>query len=209
MLLRFENFINEELFIQTKEPKKGVHNILYIHGSRGELSNDEFQKVNVSRRNQTMYNMFSQFGDNVYWPSLYYHGGDMIFDEMEEMIHEKNIDVLVGNSAGGYVSFYLSNKYNLPNLSVNPAMAESSEAPTLQYMKELFDEINGNQIVVIGEEDSKVNGGVDGEEVIKLLKIIEFEQAGGEIITLPGVKHRLEPKIFNEVFRYFYKKCVR
>jgi hypothetical protein len=207
MIHSFDDYINEEIYFNKN--LKGAHNILYLHGSRGELSNDEFKKVNVSRRNQNMYNVLSQFGDNVYWPPLYYHGGDMIFDEMEEMIQEKNIDILIGNSAGGYVSFYLSNKYGLPNLSINPAMAESSEAPTLQYMKILFDEINGNQIVVIGEDDSKANGGVDGQEVIKLLKIMEFEQVGGEIITLPGVRHRLEPKTFNEVFRYFYKKCVK
>ena len=200
----------EELYIRKKyaDQNPGQHNILYLIGSRPDLTPD--LGFNFPRRTKDKYNILSQFGDIVHYPLIHWRGGDMIFDEVEEIIEEKNIDVLVGYSAGGFISYYMSNKYKIPNLSINPAMAPTSEAPRLQTVPDEARKasICGKQLIVIGEEDSLANGGVDGDLVVKDLRNKGFEESGSEFLFLPGVRHRLDYDQFNDAFVYFYKKFV-
>ena len=201
----------EEIFIKQKQTqqKLGQHNILYLIGSRSELTPEG--RLNIPRRNQRTYNILSQFGDNVFYPSLYYRGGDMLFDEVQDIIDNDNIDILIGNSAGGLLSFYLSNKLKIPALSINPAICPTSEAPRLQTVPEEAKRatINGKQLVVIGEKDAKNVGGVDGHLTIDILKEMKFEEKGGEILILPDTFHRLNAEQFNDVFVRFYKKFIK
>ena len=201
----------EEIYIRQKQNQKkpGQHNILYLIGSGPELTSKG--KLNIPRRNQRIYNVLSQFGDNVFYPSLYYRGGDILFYEVQEIIDNEDIDILIGNSAGGLLSFYLSNKLKIPALSINPAICSTSEAPRLQTIPEEAKNatINGKQLIVIGEKDAKSIGrGVDGHLTIDMLKEMRFEENGGEILILPDTFHRLSSEQFNEVFVHFYKKFI-
>lgn len=206
MIKKYNSFIKEEIFIKLKEIDVTAPSILYINGSRPLLTEDG--KLNVNRRSQLVYNNLSQFGDNVIYPSVYWRGGEMIFDEMIEIVENNNIKAIVGNSAGGYVSFYLSNAYNIPSISINPAMASTSEAPLLQPvpLEIKNSSLNSQQLIIIGDKDTKTDGGVDGKLVMNDLKKIGF---GGEILILKDTYHRLSDYQFKETFRYFYKKYVK
>lgn len=210
-LKKFTDFLNEKLYLTYRQQKNiiGNHNILYLIGSRSELTSNG--KLNIPKPNQSIYKILSQFGDKVEYPILYWRGGNMLFDEIDEIIKEKSINVLVGNSAGGFLSFYFSNKYKIPSLSINPAFAPNSEAPILQTLPSDIKDASlcGKQLVVIGDKDSKSIGGVDGQLVINHLNNIGFEEKGGEILILPNTKHHLTDQQFNSVFKHFYKKYVK
>ena len=92
MIKKFNLF--EEIFIRPKEIDPTKPSILYINGSRPLLKEDG--SLNVNRRSQLIYNRLSQFGDNVIYPSVYWKGGEMIFDEMIEIVENK-VNIVVTN----------------------------------------------------------------------------------------------------------------
>jgi hypothetical protein len=197
-----------EIFTQLKDPDPASPAILYINGSRPLLKDDLTLVVN--RSNQNTSNIVSQFGDRIIYGNVYWRAGEMIFDDMMEIIENNNIKAIIGNSAGGYTSFYLSNKYKIPALSINPAMCSTSEAPTLQPLPADVKAapLYPKQIVIIGDKDSKAVGGVDGELVMNDLKKMGFEEKGGEIIIYRDTYHRISKEQFDKAFKYFYKKYV-
>lgn len=196
-----------EIFTQLKDPPKGTRSILFINGSRGWLKDD--LSLNIYRRNQDSSNILSQFGDHVIYGGVYWRAGEIIFDDMREIIENNNIVAIVGNSAGGYTSFYLSNKYKIPAMGINPAMCSTSEAPTLQPLPEDIKvaPLYPKQLVIIGDKDSKKVGGVDGELTMKMLKEMRFEEKGGEILIVPA-EHKITREQFDNAFKHFYKKYV-
>lgn len=204
MLKKYDKFLNEEIFIRKKDMDPSEPSILYINGSRPLLREDGSLVIN--RRSQITYNILSQFGDNVIYPSVYWRAGEMIFDEMIEIVENNNVIAIVGNSAGGYVSFNLSNEYKIPAMSINPAMASTSEAPILQPVPFGKSSIYPKQLVIIGDKDEKKTGGVDGQLVIKDLKNMGFR---GEILILENTHHRLSSKQFDDTFKHFYKRNIR
>jgi hypothetical protein len=208
MIKNFNNFINE-IHTQLKDPPPDTPCILFINGSRGWLKDDG--SLNIYRRNQTISNTLSQFGHHVIYGMVYWRAGEMIFDNMREIIENNKVKAIVGNSAGGYTAFYLANKYKIPAMSINPAMCSTSEAPTLQPIPV---DIKGiplfpKQLVIIGDKDTKTSNGVDGELTIKDLKEMGFEEKGGEILILKDTYHKISKEQFDEAFKHFYKKYMR
>lgn len=200
----------EELFIRNKYSDK--EKILYLGGSAPELNRKG--KLIVRRGKQSLYSILSTFGDDVLAPKIYWHGGNYLFDEISDIIETENIKALVGNSAGGLLSFYLSNRYKIPAMSINPAIAPTSEAPTLQIIPDdvIMSKLNPNQLIVIGEEDRKSNwkkgGQVDTHLVLSMLKELKFEEKGGTIIIYPDTYHSISNWQFRESFKIFYEKYL-
>lgn len=207
MIKKYNTFINE-IFTRPKVVDPKTPCVLFINGSRPWF-NDK-GALNINRRKQSTSNILSQFGDHLIYGDVYWRAGEMIFDDMMEIIENNNVVALVGNSAGGYVSFNLSNRYKIPALSINPAMASTSEAPVLQPLPEdvknspLFPK----QLVIAGDKDTKANHGVDMHLVLEDLKKMRFEERGGEIMVLKDTYHRISNEQFNTAFRHFYKKYV-
>jgi hypothetical protein len=197
-----------EIFTQLKEPGNAP-SILFINGSSGWLKDD--LSLNINRRNQLRSNILSQFGDQVIYGSVYWRAGEIIFEEMIEIMESRNVKAVVGYSAGGYISFHLSNYYKVPAMSVNPAMASTSEAPILQPLPDEFKNIPiyGKQLVVVGEKDTKADHGVDMPLVVEDLKKMGFENKGGEFLFLKDTYHRVSPEQFDSCFKYFYKNFVK
>lgn len=198
-----------EIFTRLKTIDPKTPSILFVNGSRQWFKDDG--SLNVYRKNQSTTNILSQFGHNVIFGSVYWRAGEMIFDDMIEIIENNNIVAIVGNSAGGYISFYLSNRYKIPAMSINPAMASTSEAPTLQPLPTDVENspIFPKQLVIAGDKDSKANFGVDMELVLNDLKEMGFEEKGGEIIVLKDTYHKISPEQFDSTFKYFHKKYMR
>jgi len=112
----------------------------------------------------------------------------------------------MGNSAGGYMAFYLSNYYKLPTLLLNPALALSSEAPNIQKMpKEFYDApIYNKQMVLIGNRDLKMRGGVDFNLVLEFLQSKDFFKIGNKMYMEDGISHGVSSVIFEKYFEKFY-----
>jgi len=199
-----------ELFIRPKTPKGDESYIIYINGSSSLLRGDG--SLSIRRRNQKVYNVLTQFGDDILYPSIYWKdAGEIVFDEVMELIDSHNVKAIVGNSAGGYTSFYLSNYYKIPSMSINPAMVSTSEAPVIQPLPQKIknSDLFSKQLVIIGDKDTKKDFGVDGHLTIEMLKSMNFEKQGGKILILKDTYHGLSPEQFNESFKYFYKKFVK
>jgi len=196
-----------EIFTQLKDPGDKSC-ILFINGSRGWLKDD--LSLNIYRRNQDTSNILSQFGHHVIYGNVYWRAGEIIFEDMREIIESHNVKAIVGNSAGGYTSFYLSNKYRIPAMGINPAMCATSEAPTLQPVPEDIKScpLYPKQLIIIGDKDTKAAGGVDGELTMKMLKEIGFEEKGCEILIYPDTYHKISREQFDNAFKHFYKKYM-
>lgn len=206
MIKKYGAFINE-IFTTPKEVDPSTPSILFINGLRDWFKDD--MSLNIYRRNQTTSNILSQFGHHLIYGMVYWRAGDMIFDDMMEIIENNNIKAIVGHSAGGYASFQLSNGYKIPAMSINPAMASTSEAPILQTSPFKNMPIFHKQLIVAGDKDTKANKGVDMELVIKDLKEKEFEEKGGEIIILKDTYHRISEQQFDSCFKHFYQKYMK
>ena len=86
-------------------------NILYLHGL---MSSNQSPKVDWLR----------ELGHNVYNPKLNYkEEGYTIWNSLENLCEEHPIDLIIGSSMGGHLSFHLGNKYNIPTLLFNPSLA--------------------------------------------------------------------------------------
>ena len=166
--------------------------------------------LNIYRRNQDTSTILSQFGHYVIYGGVYWRAGEIIFDDMREIIENNNIKAIVGNSAGGYAAFHLANKYEIPAMSINPAMCSTSEAPTLQPLPDDMKNLPlfPKQLIVIGDKDTKADFGVDGALTTQDLKKINFEEKGGEILILPNTYHRISDEQFDNTFKHFYKKYM-
>jgi len=203
---KFNSFVNE-IHTQLKDPGDKPC-ILFINGSRGWLKDD--LSLNIYRRNQDTSTILSQFGHHVITGSVYWRAGEIIFEDMREIIESHNVEAIIGNSAGGYASFYLANKYKIPSMGINPAMCATSEAPTLQPLPDDMKNLPlfPKQLIIIGDKDTKADFGVDGALTIEDLKKINFEEKGGEIIILPDTYHKISREQFDSAFKHFYKKYM-
>lgn len=145
---------------------------------------------------------FTMFGDELIYPSIYWYEGDYLFPLLESIVENKKPDMIIGYSAGGYLGFHLCNKYKLKGLHFNPAIASTSEAPTLQILPDEYKDIPifNDQMMIIGEKDRKWRGGVDGHLVIKYLDSIGFS---GEINIIPDLEHGVPIQLFEMAFKYF------
>ena len=159
-------------------------------------------------RNQYFIDTFTMFGDELIYPTIYWYEGDYLFHLLENIVEKKKPDMIIGYSAGGYLGFHLCNKYKIKGLHFNPAIASTSEAPTLQKLPDDYNDVPvfGNQVMIIGDQDKKWKGGVDSHLVIKYLKDKSFESAGGEIIIIPDLEHSVPISLFKMAFEYFRKK---
>lgn len=178
--------------------------ILFINGFRHWLKDDN---LDVYGKDDKTLKILSQFGNKILHGSIDWKSSEYQIDEIRRIIDNNNIVGIVGFSAGGYVSFNLSNEYDIPALSINPAMASTSSAPTLQPIRK--SSLFPDQIVVIGEEDTKDLKGVDGELVKNDLEKMKFEDMGGEVVILEDTRHLITNEQFDGVFKHFYKKYVR
>lgn len=193
MIKTFENYLSR------------TGDILYINGFRHWLKDDT---LDVYGRDDKTMKILSQYGNNVIHAEIDWKNNENQINKVLNLIKLNDVKLIVGFSAGGFVSFELSNELRIPALSINPAMAPTSAAPQLQPMPFERNNINPNQIIVIGDQDSKENKGVDGDLVIDILNSLKFKEKGGEIKILRETQHLLTESQFDTIFKYFYKKMI-
>jgi hypothetical protein len=194
MIKTFESYL-------AKKPS-----ILYVNGFRHWLVGDF---LDVYGRDEKNMKILSQFGNPVIHAEIDWKSSENQIVGIVDIIRNNDICAIVGFSAGGYVSFELSNKFRIPALSINPAMARTSAAPQLQPMPFESDNINSNQVVVIGDKDTKETKGVDGDLVIDMLNDLKFTERGGKIIKLKDTMHLLTEAQYDNIFKGFFKKYIK
>jgi hypothetical protein len=148
--------------------------------------------------------VFTMFGDQLIYPEVYWYEGNYLFQYLEDIVEKEKPDLIIGYSAGGHLGFHLCNKYKIKGIHFNPAIAPTSEAPTLQILPEDYKDIpiNYDQVMVLGENDRKWRGGVDTHLVLKYLETIGFDEKG-EIFLIPGLEHEVPLSIFKMVFELY------
>ena len=174
--------------------------VMFITGSC--WMRDKEGKLLPFVKSQGFIDLFTVFGDELIYPEIYWYEGNYLFPYLEKIVEKEKIDLIIGYSAGGHPGFHLCNKYKIKGIHFNPAIASTSEAPTLQILPEEYKNIPvfQDQIMVIGEKDRKYMGGVDGHLAIKYLKSRGFD---GEIHEIPNLVHDVPYQLFQMVFEYY------
>jgi len=153
-------------------------------------------------RNPHFIKAFTSFGDNLVYPPLYWYEGNYMFPYLEKIVEKEHPDLIIGYSAGGHTGFHLCNKYKIKGIHFNPAIAHTSEAPTLQIATDEYKNLSvfNDQVIVLGENDRKDRGGVDAHHVLTLLEQKNFN---GEILVIPEMGHEVPINIFKILFEYY------
>lgn len=112
--------------------------ILYLHGLDGTLSDD---KREVLERHF-----------NIVAPQLDYRNTPDMYEKLNKLIEEENIQAVIGNSMGGCFAYYLSSAYNLPALCFNPALGYRP----LNFDFSHIQHSNNRKTFVIGTKDTVV-----------------------------------------------------
>jgi hypothetical protein len=144
------------------------------------------------------------FGDQLIYPEIYWYEGNYLFPYLEKIVEKSHPDLIIGYSAGGHPGFHICNKYKIKGIHFNPAISSTSEAPTLQILPDDYKNIPffPDQVIVIGEQDRKYKGGVDGHLVYKHLESIGFDKTG-EILIIPELEHDVPISLFKMLFEYY------
>lgn len=176
--------------------------VMFITGS--SWMRDELNNLKPFIKDSGFINIFTMFRDELVYPEIYWYEGDYLFPYLEKIVETEKIDMIIGYSAGGYIGYHLCNKYKIKGLHFNPAMASSSEAPTLQLLPNDYKNIPAfnDQAIIIGENDRRYKGGVDGDLVLQYLEYIKF---GGHIHVIPNLEHDVPSEIFTLFFKKYRK----
>jgi len=104
---------------------------IYIHGFSGS---GQGSKANIFRE------YFKEKNCSFIAPSLSYIP-ELALSTLEELIESYNEQVnLIGSSLGGFYAIYLSNKYNLKTVLINPAVyPHNTLKETSSQIKNLYD----------------------------------------------------------------------
>ena len=183
-------------------------NILSIQGSTREV---DTQGNPIPFEISNKVPIMKKYGDNVITPVVRWYSDPNLFKTINDVIEKNDIGAIVGNSAGGYLAFYLSNYYEIPSLMLNPAVAPTSEAPTIQKVPSDFIEspIFNKQMVIIGNRDLKKRGGVDFNLVVDFFQQKGFFKVGNKMFLEQGMSHWVPNDIFEKYFDKFYKLYIK
>lgn len=120
-------------------------NVLYFHGLGGGYSEDNEKIIlkNLAEGSAILYPTMDY--------TLMYNSGVNPIDVYSELKYVKDyIDVVIGNSMGGFVAFHVAKRLNKPCLLFNPALMET----TMSYkmfgvgLEDVEDRGNYNHIVI-------------------------------------------------------------
>lgn len=122
-------------------------NIAYLHGLESSIKDGNPKIIFL---NDTF--------DQVYAPSIDYRD-PFAFDQLLNDIKEMHVDLIIGSSMGGYVSYLIGSKLSVPTLLFNPAVCGRSFDPTVDDSKMC----NTKHTVYLGKNDMVI----DGESVMQ------------------------------------------
>jgi predicted esterase YcpF (UPF0227 family) len=159
-------------------------NILYIHGLNGSLS-DEKRSI------------LETYG-TVYSPSIDYEANPNSIEHLKEEFQNKDINVIIGSSMGGFVGYYLSIAFQRPALLFNPALVYRSVYQNIPEYKNPF---HSFKKIVLGAQDEVV---YPKNTIVFIADRIK-ENTDFQISLRQDLAHRIPLDIFEEEVKTFFK----
>lgn len=153
--------------------------ILYLHGLDSLGLTTEKQEI------------LEKFEFEVIAPIINYREQNTSFFDV--LINKHKPELLIGSSMGGRFAYWLSNKYTIPAILLNPAIGHElceQILPIADYEKE---KSHAKQLFVFGEND----------EVVKMNDVIAFTGPAIHCITLEETAHQLSAEDLETALFYY------
>lgn len=160
-------------------------NILYLHGLDSSLSDKKRQ-------------ILIRYG-KVFAPKIDYRKNKNSISQLVSEFRNKNIDIVIGSSMGGFVGYHLSDALQKPALLFNPALAQRSIS---QEILEYNNTEPNFKRIVIGAQDEVV----DPAETMKFLAETLSTRINYEIHFRTDLAHRIPIPIFEEEVKLFFDR---
>ncbi|OJJ15811.1 hypothetical protein BKI52_36435 [marine bacterium AO1-C] len=153
-------------------------NLLYIHGLDSNPRSDKVATLEA-------------IADNVWAPQLYYRKNNQVFSDLLPEAIRRDINFIVGSSAGGFMGYWLSKHLNCNALLYNPALAFQSVIQQIIPIKDV--PINHRQCqIILGQKDNII----PPQSTIDYLK--ENDQSEYyQIEIIEGLGHQIDLDTFN------------
>lgn len=152
-------------------------NILYLHGLNGSLK--------PKKRN-----ILEAYG-TVFAPSIDYQNNPNAILWLYDSYKNKNIDIVIGSSMGGFAGFHLSKLLQVPALLFNPALAKRSVP---QHIIETPKNNNTSIDIVLGAKDTVINP----KDTLAFLGNTLSQKQRYKLTILPNLEHRIPVAVFEE-----------
>lgn len=160
-------------------------NILYIHGLNSSLIPEK--RIIVER-----------FGI-VTAPFIDYEADPNRIEWLYHNHKNKDIDVIIGSSMGGFSGYHLSRLLQVPALLFNPALAERS---VLQYVPKTSSTNGSNIQIVLGGKDDIV----DPKKTLSFLAGLMDQPQNYTISIRHDLEHRIPLSVFEVEIARFMKE---
>lgn len=159
-------------------------NILYLHGLDSSL--------NPEKRT-----ILEKYGA-VYAPQIDYRKDIDSIESLLSFLKDKNINVVIGSSMGGFAGYYIAEALQRPALLFNPALAYRSVEQEIPIIENPFSNLKQ---VVLGAKDETIDPKSTLGFLANSIGIDEYE-----IKIRQDLAHRIPEEIFEEEVKAFFKK---
>ncbi|MCK0147098.1 hypothetical protein MWU78_15685 [Arenibacter sp. F26102] len=159
-------------------------NILYIHGLNGSLSEEK--------------RAILQTYGTVKSPSINYELDDDSIENLKKQFQDKDVNVIIGSSMGGFVGYYLSIAFKKPSLLFNPALVSRS---VFQRVPDYSNPDRSYKRLVLGAKDEVVDPSGTLQYIAKTIK----DNTDYHISLRQDLAHRIPLEIFKEEVGAFFK----
>jgi len=162
-------------------------NILYLHGLMGSLNPEKRQIV-------------EKYG-KAYAPNIPYQTNTECISWLYHHYKNKNIDVVIGSSLGGFSGYYLSRLLQVPALLFNPALASRSVE---QNIPEITNAHREPMHIIIGAKDDVVHP----KSTLQFIAEHFPSTQNYQIQTLQELAHRIPLQTFKTTVDQFFSTLL-
>jgi len=159
-------------------------NILYLHGLDSSLSKEKRS-------------VLEKFG-SVFAPHLDYREDPNSIESIMRLIADKEYNVVIGSSMGGFAAYYIADAIQRPSLLFNPALAERS---VFQEIPNFNNPLSNLKHFVLGAKDETI----DPKSTLNFLAD-SLDKNDYNIKIRQDLQHRIPIEIFKEEVKAFFKK---
>lgn len=123
-----------------------IKNLMYLHGLMGHPTPEKM-------------NLLAPKTNTLYYPTLDYFNHPNLFGWLLEEVKKREIDYIVGSSAGGLMGYWLAKHTGCNALLFNPALAKFELRRDIAKYKTNLDDLPAKSYfldIVIGEKDDTI-----------------------------------------------------
>lgn len=158
-------------------------NILYIYGLDSKLSREK--RV-----------ILEKYGE-VFIPNIDYYSDQLAIQSTLDQMKDKNIEVVIGSSMGGFAGFYISSILGVPALLFNPALEKRSVE---QQVPEIGNTKLTRKKILLGAIDDVIDPG----DTLSFISRYINEHTDFHLHVMPGLTHNIPVDIFKKEVKDFF-----